>query len=252
MGERSPRRLGRRALSRRLRFDQVQIARGDRAKNAVPNRWFAPLLVLAQRAHPVDARARVPIAGAAHEPPLGRRLGRFRHRARRRARRDGLGHRAALGVGAVGRGGCGDAPSLRRVVRQRARERSRRAPRGRASRRPSSRFRSRSSASGSRCHSEQTVDAVLGASGGAAVRPFRRRRMVAPAEPRLRQLPFEPERRDACARQAEAALVHEVARLPAREELRVEPVETLDLEPGVAEGEHAAERALGEAAAARG
>ncbi len=58
--------------------------------------------------------------------------------------------------------------------------------------------------------------------------------LVAPADPRFPQLPLEPECSDPRARQTEAALVHEVARLPTREELRVEAIETLDLKPRVA------------------
>src|SRR5207244_2258974 len=49
------------------------------------------------------------------------------------------------------------------------------------------------------------------------------------AQPRLGQLPLRPQRRDPRPRQPERPLVDEEPRLPAREELRVEPVQALDL-----------------------
>jgi hypothetical protein len=48
------------------------------------------------------------------------------------------------------------------------------------------------------------------------------------AQPWLRQLAFDPKRGQGYPRQA-AAFVHQVARLPARKELGVEAIETLDL-----------------------
>ena len=64
-------------------------------------------------------------------------------------------------------------------------------------------------------------------------------------EARDRYLTLDEESRDTCPRQAERALVDEVARRPAREELRVEPVEALDLEVRVREADRPAERAVG-------
>src|SRR5262249_12551185 len=63
---------------------------------------------------------------------------------------------------------------------------------------------------------------------------------------RLRQLALDPERRDPGAGEAEAALVHEVARLPPGEELGVEAVEPLDLEPRIAERDRPAGGAIEE------
>src|SRR5436309_11753814 len=50
------------------------------------------------------------------------------------------------------------------------------------------------------------------------------------AEARARELPFGPQRRQRSAGEPEGALVEQVARLPARQELRVEAIEALDLE----------------------
>src|SRR5207244_4082159 len=53
-----------------------------------------------------------------------------------------------------------------------------------------------------------------------------------------------PERREPGAREGEWSLVQEIARLPAREELRVEAVEALDLEERVRERDEPPEHAL--------
>src|SRR5262249_52932385 len=111
----------------------------------------------------------------------------------------------------------------------------------RRSRRSSSRSRLPSSASGSPTTPSTRSTPCCGRSGlDPRGRPATQRR--------LRQLTLEPQSRDPGAREAEALLVHEVARLPAREELRVEPVEPLDLEPRVADDERAADGLLGDVA----
>ena len=56
---------------------------------------------------------------------------------------------------------------------------------------------------------------------------------------RLGQLALRPQSSQTGPRQAEPALVHEVARLPTREELRVEAVEPLDLEEAVGQQQDA-------------
>src|SRR5437764_6900795 len=64
------------------------------------------------------------------------------------------------------------------------------------------------------------------------------------APPRLRQLAFCPHDRQTRARETERPLVEQVARLPAREELRVEAVEALDLEERIAKRDQAAGQPL--------
>src|SRR5438876_12311845 len=59
------------------------------------------------------------------------------------------------------------------------------------------------------------------------------------------KLAFDHERRDPHARQPQHAFEEEVARLPARRELRVEPVQALDLEERIAERDDAPQQSLG-------
>src|SRR5262249_37888307 len=61
---------------------------------------------------------------------------------------------------------------------------------------------------------------------------------------KLGQLSFNPERSEADARKSAPPLEHQVPRLPARPELRVEMVKALDLEERVQERDRAAERPL--------
>ena len=74
-------------------------------------------------------------------------------------------------------------------------------------------------------------------------------RLVAEAQPR--QLALGPVRGEAGVREREHALEDEVARLPARRELRVEPVEALDLEVAGSRSGAAAEQALAAVAGSR-
>src|SRR5439155_25517385 len=66
----------------------------------------------------------------------------------------------------------------------------------------------------------------------------------APEQSRLWKLTLRPKRRQPDTRQARYPLVQQVARLPAREELRVEAVKPLDLEEGIGEQQAAAGQAL--------
>src|SRR6266516_4371756 len=65
-----------------------------------------------------------------------------------------------------------------------------------------------------------------------------------PADLRLRYLTLDPKRRQPCAWQPKPSFEEEVARLPAREELRVEAVEALDLEERVAQREQPSQNTL--------
>src|SRR5437016_13267843 len=65
-------------------------------------------------------------------------------------------------------------------------------------------------------------------------------------ERRPRQVSLRSRAGQGRAREVPEAVEHEVARLPAREELRVEPVQALDLEEPVAEENHAARGMPGE------
>src|SRR5579884_25206 len=64
------------------------------------------------------------------------------------------------------------------------------------------------------------------------------------AQRRLGQLPLRPQRRDPGPREPERALVDQEARLPVGEELRVEPVEALDLEERIAQRDQLPEQPL--------
>src|SRR6476661_10340128 len=80
-------------------------------------------------------------------------------------------------------------------------------------------------------------------------RPLTRRhcsiRRGAVGQPRLGCLPLDPEHRQGRAGQAGDRLVDEVARLPGGEELGVEAVQPLDLEPPVADAQDPREQPLG-------
>src|SRR5258705_467119 len=62
------------------------------------------------------------------------------------------------------------------------------------------------------------------------------------APPRLRQLALGPHDREPSTGQAQRSLVEQIAGLPAGEELRVEAVEALDLEVGIAKRDEAAQQ----------
>ena len=78
----------------------------------------------------VDVNARVPAAVPTHESPLGRGVGRIRHRSGGCPRSNRVVGRAAFVVGIVCSGRRGNAARVRRVVRHRPRERCRGAHRG--------------------------------------------------------------------------------------------------------------------------
>src|SRR5581483_8448240 len=74
--------------------------------------------------------------------------------------------------------------------------------------------------------------------------PTTRARTISRAERALGQLALDPHRGQADARQPPLALEDEVARLPARVELRVEAIQALDLEVRVREPGQAADQPL--------